>query len=289
MQTTRVGCAVFLVLVPACAPNATGEPPRPDGGGDTGAVAIVDGSRADAGDAARPDGGPSDAARGTRVYHTTFPGTENPISEGGAWTHASLSRFSPCATSGGFVRGTSAVAGPSGTDDSYAFLSAATYPPVADQYARAVIHRGAGGAGPSGNFAEVELHLRASTDARTGEPMLYEVYLSMYGSYFTVARWNPGHTFTLLGDFGSVTAPADGDEFYAEIVGNVITVRLRGATVGSLDVANPPRHDRVGENGQMITNVWDHVVYATGSPGVGFDTDGNDSGGGFREFEAGTL
>src|SRR4029079_15742439 len=107
---------------------------------------------------------------------------------------------------------------------------------------------------------------------------------------FTVARWNPGgHTFTLLADFGAFAPPADGDAFDVQIVGNILTVMLRGALVGTVDVSDPPRHDTVDGTNTVISTTWDGVVYSSGAPGVGFDTDGNDTGAGFSDFEAGTL
>ena len=162
---------------------------------------------------------------------------------------------------------------------------AATFPPTGNQYARGTIVNN----GANGNFAEVELHLRASLDTSTGDPKLYEVFLSMYGQYFTVARWNPGHTFTIIGDFGPTAPSATGDVFDAQIVGNIITVRLRGVVVGTVDVSNPSIHNTVDANNQQISTTWDGVVYPAGAPGVGFDTDGANDGAGFTDFEAGTL
>ena len=76
------------------------------------------------------------------------------------------------------------------------------------------------------------------------------------------------------GGQSNVTAPKDGDLFEAQIVGNIITVKLAGATMITLDVS-----------------AFDGHTFDSGEPGIGFDAGASgaetaDSSYGFKDFSA---
>ena len=80
--------------------------------------------------------------------------------------------------------------------------------------------------------------------------------------------------FDILGEKDNITAPKDGDLYEAQIVGNIITVKLAGATILTVDVSK-----------------FDGVVIPSGDPGIGFDAGGSgaetaDSTYGFKDFSA---
>lgn len=229
---------------------------------------------------------------GARIYTTSFPLTENPISEGGAWhasglgltrtdtSQAALSAAStPVVTASGVAHGTSAAAGSSGFDDSRALLSG--FP--ANHSASAVIHS----SGITGTFVEVELHLRfddSGTFARG-----YECYISGFGQYCAITRWNGDGTFTVLCGLGTLPhTPANGDVFFAQIVGNVITVKLAGVTQIIYDVTTaagtPMTFALTGAKNSDGDG--SALVFSAGNPGMGFDADGDDSAFGFSSYTA---
>jgi hypothetical protein len=173
----------------------------------------------------------------SKTYTTNFDATENPISEGGAWSHTGLA-WTKVQTTGGLAYGTQTGSG--GYDDSYAFLSGF----AADQTAWGVVQRTAGQAGNH----EAEILLRWSDDA--GNARGYEVLLPYDGQYPPhIVRWNgPFGNFTILkrGDV-SVLAKT-GDVWKAAVKGNLI--------VGYL-------------NGTEVIRITDNT-YASGGPGMGF-------------------
>jgi hypothetical protein len=166
-----------------------------------------------------------------------FTGTENPISENGAWRHNGLD-WTVVAKTNGFAHGTQT--GNGGFDDSYAYLSG--FP--ANQSASATIALNT--SATDANTREVELLLRWSDSPHSATG--YECNLHYLGDYAEIVRWNGA-----LGDFTiikSVTPPKPktGDVMTATIVGNVITVFYNGTQI--MQVTDP--------------------TYATGNPGMGF-------------------
>jgi chitodextrinase len=173
----------------------------------------------------------------SRSYSTNFDGTENPISEGGAWSHAGLD-WTTVQTSGGIAYGTQT--GTDGYDDSYAKLSG--FPP--DQTASGVIHLVNPIDGSCSH--EVELLMRWTDSAHSAQG--YEVNLSFDGGYAQIVRWNGAiGNFAVLGG-GSFPELKEGDVFKASMIGNVIT-----AYVNDIQVA-------------QVTD----AAYSTGNPGIGF-------------------
>jgi hypothetical protein len=170
-------------------------------------------------------------------YTTNFPGTENPISEGGVWSNVGQD-WTSVRTTPGLAFGTNGAA--NAYDDSYAHLSG--FSP--DQTAQATIY-----IAPNidqSETHEVELLLRWSDSA--GLARGYEVTVNFQGGCGT-ARWNgaPGD-FTVLPGGGSVGTPQTGDVYKATITGNVIKVYYNNA---------------------FIYSVTDSA-YSSGNPGIGF-------------------
>ncbi len=230
------------------------------------------------------------APAATVSYATNFSLAESPVSEGGKW-HANgfglirsdigqaalRASSTPVVTAGGMAHGTSAAASTSGFDDSWAILSG--FPP--DQSATAIIAK----PNASGSFAEVELLLRFDDTGNSARG--YECFMSGYGQYLTVVRWNPDGTFTYLYEYGAIPAPATGDVYEARIVGTVITCKINNVILYQYDVASAASSPLIFSTGnpRSLGNGGSQV-FTAGNPGMGFDTDGNDAGFGFSSYTA---
>jgi len=244
-----------------------------------GGTAVGGGGRADAG-SATVDGGAGRMDAGTGgtqsniSYVTSFAANESPLSEGGHWKHNNP-WFTKVVANGGNAYGTSPNPANNGKyEDSYAFLGGMGFPP--DQYASGTVYKN----GTTGGYLEIELQLRVSDSANSTRG--YECFLHQGGAYISLARWRGtalsapatiGY-FDILGHTDNITAPKDGDLFEAQIVGNIITVKLAGSTVLTVDVSK-----------------FDGVVIPSGDPGIGFDAGGSgaetaDSTYGFKDFFA---
>jgi hypothetical protein len=206
-------------------------------------------------------------------FATSFDANESPLSDGGRWKHNNP-WFTRVVTNAGNASGTAPNPQNSGKyEDSYAFLGGMGFPP--NQYASGHIHKGA-----SSGYLEVELLLRFSDTNNSTRG--YECFLHQSGEYVSIARWKGGPLggpaavgyFDILGGASNVMPPKDGDLFEAQIVGNIITVKLAGATIASVDVAK-----------------FDGTVIESGDPGIGFDagasgSESPNSSYGFQDFSA---
>lgn len=156
-------------------------------------------------------------------YSTTFPATENPISEGGNWINglATGLLWSNCRVDAGVVRGTQS--GTNQTDDSVAIVAGVWGP---NQTVTAVAN--VTGAPLGSNSKEIGLRLNSTLSANlcTG----YEFLINMYGG-FQLVRWEvTPMTFTVLGSAGP-TAPVTGDVYVASRAGNDLTLTKNGVLV----------------------------------------------------------
>ena len=182
------------------------------------------------------------------TYTTNFTGTENPLSEGGVWTQGGSTglQWTNVRKANGRAYGTQTAHAAPPYDDSLAHLSG--FP--ANQSAQGVIFE----SNASGSI-EVELLLRFQITANNARG--YEVDLVRGGGNIHVVRWNgPVNNYTDLS--GAVTNNVsfnDGDVWYAEMVGNVITVKCNGRLVW--------QSDRTG----------DAILWSNGNPGIGFYID----------------
>lgn len=185
-----------------------------------------------------------------RTYATSFPATENPISESGNWTKRGLAEgtsWTNPQTTPGIFFGTQA--GDGGTDDSIGLVGGAW---SNDQDVSAVVHLGT----RPGTFSEVEILLRGTITSTSAK--LYEIYLSACASpnrYGHITIWNgPFNSFLDLVSLDNATAPTlnNNDVVRATIVGTVITAYLNGAVImGPYDTSG------------------DGTKWSTGLPGLG--------------------
>ena len=176
-------------------------------------------------------------------YITSFPLTENPISEGSVWVLGATDGLAwhDVETGSGNAYGNTTVAG---YDDCIAHIRAPTWP--ANQYAKGTVYL-AGGYSPSPNH-EIELHLRFQITANNARG--YEILWGLAG-YIAIVRWEGGlGSFTPLYDPGpgSFPVPVNGDVLKAEIVGSNISV---------------------WRNNVLHVTVTD-TTWASGQPGMGF-------------------
>ena len=206
-------------------------------------------------------------------FSTTFPATENPISEGGKWINTvSATWNAPVSTVGGSP-GHAVGLNSTGFNDSIAMLTGSFNP---NQEVMVTVFR-SGAPGASGD-AEIELHLRMTmVPAAGGNPdrvFTYEVDVLPSAGKIVVARWNgPQGDFMNLNS-GSISGINDGDVIDATVTGPasaaVITVKLNCVT---------------------IVTATDTTGLATGNPGIGFDAGSQANGANFgiRSFAATSL
>jgi hypothetical protein len=198
----------------------------------------------------------------TSGYSTAFPGTENPLSEGGRWVQGGdvgLDWNNTQSTPGlGF--GTTVV--PSGYADNVSHLTGFS----ANHYAQGTIFR-------TGSFPavhEIELLLRFSISANVARG--YEILWNTSGN-FGIARWNGGAgSFVDAEGSGSGAGPgtpAHGDVLRAEMNGTTLTIY---------------------KNGTLVYTQTGMTYWTDGNPGMGFFTrDGTMSNFGWSAFSAGNL
>lgn len=207
----------------------------------------------------RPKGGPGGGSLDT--YTTTFPLTENPISESSAWVNGSV--FSQGAatktdvqTGSGNAYGTMVSFDGTNFIDSIAHLA---------QWSSSN-HEVTGTFANSGavNGLEAELFLRLSITPT--HVFGYELDCVYSGSHVVLVRWdmtaaspNAFSSPPLADSAGSgvTTNFADGDQLYASVVGNIITAKYK-AVGGSFQTLFT--HDISG----------DSTSYSSGAPGIGF-------------------
>jgi hypothetical protein len=199
-------------------------------------------------------------------YSTTFPLTENPISEGGSWTNGGATGldWANVQTTPGLSFGTGPVnAGTYSYADPTAVLKGVW---AQDQQVQATVKvRGAYG---RACCKEVELLIRMTItrNSITG----YELNCSVVraGPYLTLVRWNgPLNNFTYL--VSNATTCVNGDVLKLTAVGNTFTVY---------------------KNGVQVLQGTD-ATFQKGSPGVGFynNVDTNWSGFGLSNFSASNV
>ncbi|HKV75109.1 MAG TPA: hypothetical protein VJN95_11360 [Gemmatimonadales bacterium] len=207
-----------------------------------------------------------------RTYSTTFPLTENPISEGGNWVGGFTQggQWSDVQTTPGHAIGRQQIDWARSYSDGTALVTGAW---AADQQATATVY--STGPAPDNYYQEVELRLRSAitTNSNTGYEISFKVS-SNASAYLIIVKWNgPWGDFTYLpgGGSGATWGVQNGDVVSAKIVGNLITVY---------------------KNGVVVTTSTDNT-YTTGAPGIGFNLEaagaGTNSNYGFSSFTATEL
>jgi hypothetical protein len=221
-----------------------------------------------------------------RSYSTDFPHDEDPISEGGMWINGRADgiAWTDVVISNGVAHGAPSrmevaeqraeqgnlddeAAGPVGDYDDPTAVLAGEWGP--NQHGKATVFI----RNPTDEyFQEVEIRLRTviEPDNCTG----YEVFwrcLKTDRAYSEIVRWNGaiGDCTSLARLVGADYGVTDGDVVQATIEGNVIKGFVNGV--------------------EMISATDD--VYASGSPGVGFNFGVGDTNGdhGFTAFEVDTY
>ena len=193
------------------------------------------------------------------TYTTSFPLTENPISEDGNWINGGTVGldWTNVRETPGFAFGTQTDGG---YDDSTALLTGAWGP---TQTVSAVVNIVSS---DNGSFEEVELRVRSTLSAHscTGYEMNYSVKPS--GAYCQIVRWNGAlNSWTEL-DGRAIPALHTGDIVKATAVGNTLTTYINGVAQFSVTDSTFP----------------------SGSPGIGFYSsgDGSIANYGFSSFAA---
>jgi len=191
-------------------------------------------------------------------YSTTFPLTENPISENGNWV--SVFQRTDFLSTGGVAYGKQTGSGPPGGtyDDSIMCLSSGTWTDVEIVTTISIN-------GSITSFCEVEHNHRCN--ASTGQ--YYEINLAHDGQYCNFYRAEGGVT---LSDFTALATESGGVQFSvpggAITDGNVFRTRMVGDTL----TAWINRNDG---NGWVLigsatdTSTGGHAKYSSGRPGIG--------------------
>jgi hypothetical protein len=199
-------------------------------------------------------------------YSTTFPLTENPISEGGSWTNGGATGlgWANVQTTPGLSFGTGPVnAGTYLYADPTAVLQGAW---AQDQQVQATVKV----PGVYGRACCKEVELRIRTTITGNSITGYELNCSVVpaGPYLTLVRWNgPLNNFTYIGR--NATPCVNGDVLKLTAVGNTFTIY---------------------KNGVQVLQGTD-ATFQKGSPGVGFydSVDNNWSGFGLSNFSASNV
>jgi hypothetical protein len=182
------------------------------------------------------------------TYATSFPLTENPLSENGRWI-GGKSRgidWADFRSTPGLAYGKQPGNNPGRFDDSTALLTGTWGP---DQSVEAVVYNDTKN---TTAVMEVEIRLRSTMlpHSSTG----YEVYWSVQRTnpYLTIARWNGVfRSYTNLVTISQGVAVHTGDVVKASIVGSIVTAWINGVEKLKYDTAR------------------DHLRFSSGNPGIG--------------------
>ena len=215
-------------------------------------------------------GGGGGGASGN-TYTTSFPNTENPISESAHWINGAATGLDWAAnvrTTAGLAYGTMTTGlstcsglGQAGCADSTAVLTGAW---GTNQTAQATVF--ATNAGSFTGSEEVELRLRTSISAHSITGYEFNCSVKVGDPYMQIVRWDGS-----LGNFTQLKAHSLGC-----VTGDVIKATAIGSVLS------------VYKNGTFMFSTAD-TTYSGGSPGVGFylsDTSNFDADYGFTNFTA---
>ncbi|MBZ5574853.1 MAG: hypothetical protein LAO09_23615 [Acidobacteriia bacterium] len=188
-------------------------------------------------------GGPSTLTVGDpHSYSTSFPQTEDPISEAGHWINGGTVGldWTNVSTNGGVAIGHE---GSVPYSDATATLRGTWGPTQTVQGTVYAANQNI----TCGQEVEMRLRTTIAPHSITG----YEVSFSTSSGYLIIVRWNgPLGDFTILSNpTGSQYVAENGDVVKATVVGNVISAYKNGALMGQVS----------------------DDTYSTGSPGMGFN------------------
>jgi hypothetical protein len=197
-------------------------------------------------------------------FSTSFPATEDPISQGGIWLNGEADGidWENCKTNGSgiFANGFST----NQYGDNVCLLKPSYRSFSANHYAQGTVYR-AGGYDVS---HEIELYVRAAGAAHSWRG--YEVYWTNPSGYINLVRWDgPLADFTYLADT-PIGQAVTGDVLRMEVTGTTITIYKNGS--------------------QVMTH--SDSTWSSGQPGIGFgvwDVSTVLTNYGWSSFEAGDL
>lgn len=191
-------------------------------------------------------------ASASPIYTTNFLGTENPLSEGGAWAHGPATGWANVQKSGGEAFGTQTGTGTgnAGFNDSYTLLT--NFSPNVTETATIKIDPNVASGGEGVGFThEVELLFRMKATATTTRG--YEMNFDSNGNV-TLVRWN--------GAMGDYTVLATGNRPFGRLIqtGDVFSATANNRTLTA------------SINGIQVLSFTDTVssVFADGAAGIGF-------------------
>lgn len=210
-----------------------------------------------------------------RKYSTTFPSTENPLSEGGMWMNGAATGMDWCnvRTTPGLAWGVEPC--PAEYGDPTAILAGVW---GADQSVEATAHIASTN---SRYYQEIELHLRRKMSAHRATG--YEVNFGVSHAYLELVRWNGARgDFTYLGppcQYPNVCARVNGlqirngDVARAVVVGHTITVYLNNVRVAvaedsTFDGGSPGLGFNYGCDGTYGTHGWSSFSATDDLPAV---------------------
>jgi hypothetical protein len=202
-----------------------------------------------------------------QTYSTSFPLTENPISERGKWVggqSADGNLWGNVQTSGGMAYG---VSEPTTYGDPTAILIGSW---AANQQAQATVKIDTA---PAVCCHEIEVRLRVTISANriTG----YEVYCSVVpgSKYCHIARWTgPNGLYCNIEPSSPSINLVNGDVLMGTVTGSnppLITAFLNGVQIMQVS-------DTGNEGGEGTDCGAGRPVFTSGSPGIGFYDDRND-------------
>lgn len=189
---------------------------------------------------------------------TSFPATENPLSQSGAWLNGATNgtSWNNCQTmAGGLATGTGISAGPPYSDNTCVLNQ--TWGWQQSAQATIVINNGSDAA----TQQEVELRLNTTITAGNITGYEFDCNIRTSQSYCIIVKWNG-----LVNNFcyisGGSTCQSPTTNAYTPHNGDVITANNDGAGNLTLKI-----------NGTLISSVTD-TSYQAGSPGMGFWQEG---------------
>jgi hypothetical protein len=203
-----------------------------------------------------------------QTYSTSFPLTENPMSEAGKWVggqSAAGNLWGDVQTSAGMAFG---VSEPTKYGDPTAILRGSWIP---DQKAQVTVKVNTT---PTVCCHEIEVRLRVTISARniTG----YEVYCSVVprNKYCHIARWSgPNGLYCNIEPFSPAVSLVNGDVLAGTVTRSnppLITGYLNGIQIMQVS-------DTGNEGGEGSDCGPGRPVFTSGSPGIGFYDDQNDN------------
>ncbi len=214
------------------------------------------------------------------AYTTTFPLTENPISEGGKWLNgasAGGNLWGNVRTTPGLAFG---VSEPTQFGDPTSILTGSW---SADQSAQATVKINATQTGTCCHEAEVRLRTTISANRITG----YEAYCSVMSNspYCHIASWGgPNGAYVNMDNHSPSVFLKNGDVLRATVTGTnpvIVTMFINGTQVL-----------QVQDSGTFtFSDGRRYGPWPSGNPGIGFydNQDNNWSGFGFSSFTAQNL